>query len=116
MKFVDCNQSIIEGLNSKLFECKTERGMSANQQAIFGSQKAPKCFYLPTVCTRRVAKIPLWSDSPVGEETVFGKLSITKASSDRLFGHNHDRLFQVLAVQLVERHEHERSTLARCWW
>ncbi len=41
MKFIHCNKAIVKGLNTKLFKCKTERGVSTYQQAIFRSQKRP---------------------------------------------------------------------------
>src|SRR5690606_17614436 len=53
-------------------------------------------------------------DLPVRPESVFRQRFVMEARADRALRYDDDRLLDTLIVQLIERYEHQRPTLARC--
>ena len=51
---------------------------------------------------------------PVGPEPKLGKRLVGEARPDGFFGDGDDGLAQSLIMQLVQRHEHQRTALTRC--
>ena len=114
VKLVDGDQTVVERLDTVGINREAEGGVGADQHLVVAVEECAQRLNLAAiVVARRVAKVPLGFDLPVGPEAVLRQQLVVEAGTDGLLGHDDDGLLNALILELVECHEHQRTALAR---
>ena len=69
VKLINCDQTVIKGLDSKPFHCESEGGVGAHKRSIAAFQKLTNRIDLSAILARGIAKIPVRPDRPVRPES-----------------------------------------------
>src|SRR6266851_6974741 len=114
VKLVHGDKPVVELLNAIFIDGKAERRVRADQYLVAALKKGSNGFDLSAVViARRITEVPFWLHAPVFPKAELGQRLVVEACADCFFRHDDDRLLEPLILELVERDEHERATLAR---